>query len=467
MLRAFREFLGTNDMLAYLTMMAPRLVELRRVLKETGTLYLHCDPTASHYLKLLLDAVFGPANFRNEIVWRRSHPKGHAFTRFATSHDVILAYAKGGKAATWNAVYVPNPRAEEQYAQIDEHGRRFQLTSLLNPNPDRPNLTYAFKGVTKVWRWTRDRMEEADRQGLIVVPRDGEGIPRFKRYLDEQEGIPVGDFWDDIPIAAGAERLGYPTQKPEALLERIISASSNEGDVVLDPFCGCGTTVAAAQRLKRRWIGIDVTYLAIGLIKTRLRDAYGNDAQYKVVGEPTTVEDAKVLAESEPYQFQWWALDLVGARGAEKKGADKGIDGRLFWHEGDEKTRQLIISVKAGALHATHVRDLVGVVQREKAEVGVLLSFEAATRPMRAEAAAAGFYASPWGKHPRIQLLTVADVLAGKGIDYPRTAGTNVTLKAAPPVKEDASTPGLFGGAAAPEPVKGKEQLKRKPRKKK
>ena len=175
-------------------------------------------------------------------------------------------------------MYAPNPRANEQYSSIEEGtGRRYQLTSLLNPNPNRPNLTYEFKGVTKVWRWTKERMEQADRDGLIVVPRGGQGIPRLKRYLDEQEGIPVGDTWEDIPIAAGNERLGYPTQKPEALLERIVNASSNEGDVVLDPFCGCGTAIAAAERLDRRWIGIDITHIAITLIRHRLRDAFKDE----------------------------------------------------------------------------------------------------------------------------------------------------------------------------------------------
>jgi hypothetical protein len=227
--------------------------------------------------------------------------------------------------------------------------------------------------------------------------------------------------------------LGYPTQKPEALLERIILASSNEGDMVLDPFCGCGTTIAAAQKLGRRWIGIDVTHLAIGLIKTRLRDAYGDEVKYDVVGEPTTIEGARELAETDPYQFQWWALGLVGARPTnQKKGADKGIDGRLYFHDGTDTTRQVVISVKAGKLHATHVRDLGHVRTREDAEIGVLLSFDSPTKPMRAEAASAGFYESRWGKHPQLQLLTVAELLEGKGIDYPRVSGSNITYKQAP-----------------------------------
>lgn len=289
MLRAMRQFLKENDMMAYLCMMAVRLIELHRVLKPTGSLYLHCDPTASHYLKMLLDAIFGARNFKNEIVWRRSHPKGHAFTRFATTHDVIFYYAKDANHCTWNAVYAPYDKsASQQYSLIDEGGRRYQLTSLLNPNPDRPNLTYEFKGVIKVWRWTRERMLEEDRKGRIVVPRAGRGIPRYKRYMDEQEGVPVGDFWSDIEIAAGNERLGYPTQKPLALLEQILSASSNENDLVLDPFCGCGTTVHAAQKLNRRWIGIDLTHLAISLVRRRLTDAFPM-AQFKFMESPRTL----------------------------------------------------------------------------------------------------------------------------------------------------------------------------------
>lgn len=254
--------------------------------------------------------------------------------------------------------------------------------------------------------------------------------------------VTVGDVWTDIDRInqAAKERLGYPTQKPVALLERIIEAGSNPGDVVLDPFCGCGTTIAAAQALGRQWIGIDITHLAIGLIKSRLQDTYGAEATYRVIGEPTTVEDAAELAHTDPYQFQWWALGLVGARPAdEKKGADKGIDGRLYFHDGSAKTKQIIISVKAGKVHRDHVHSLGGVIQREKAEIGVLLSFEKPTKPMREEAASAGFYTSPWGTHARIQLLTVAELLDGQGIDYPRTAGVNQTHRRAPRAKQAAA----------------------------
>ncbi|MHB1111243.1 MAG: site-specific DNA-methyltransferase, partial [Devosia sp.] len=247
MLEAMRGFLGENDMMAYLSMMAIRLIELRRVLKPTGSLYLHCDPTASHYLKILLDAVFGKEAFTNEVVWKRTTPKGLAFTRYASTSDTLLYYRRSSKYV-WNAQYMPySPEYEERYNLIDEKtGKRFQATSLLNPNPDRPNLTYEFGGHTKVWRWTRERMLEAERNGLIYFPSGG-GVPREKRFLHEQEGVPVSSLWTDIPAvnAVAQERLGYPTQKPVALLERILSASSNAGDVVLDPFCGCGTTVHA------------------------------------------------------------------------------------------------------------------------------------------------------------------------------------------------------------------------------
>jgi hypothetical protein len=277
-----------------------------------------------------------------------------------------------------------------------------------------------------------------------------DGTPEYKRYLDEMPGVPLQDLWSDItPIIAGtAERLGYPTQKPVALLERILEASSAPGDVVLDPFCGCGTTIEAAQKLGRRWIGIDVTHLAITLIKSRLRDAFGDSARYQIIGEPTTAEDAAALAESDPYQFQWWALGLVGARPVEqKKGADRGIDGRLYFHDSTAggKTHQIILSVKAGKVQRAHVHELGGVMHREKAEIGVLISFEPPTRQMREEAASADFYASPWGKHPRLQLLTVAELLDGKRIDYPQTAGINRTYKRAPKARKVAErTRGLF-----------------------
>jgi DNA modification methylase len=435
-MQAFRQFLGTNDLLAYLTMMAPRLVELRRVLKPTGSLYLHCDPTASHYLKLLLDAAFGPASFRNEIIWRRSDPKGHAFTRFPSTHDVLLSYA-AGPMATWHTQYraYDPDYLRSHYSLVEkETGRRYTLSDCTNPNRNRPNLTYEWKGITKVWRWTKEKMQSYDDAGRLVYTASG--APRYKRYLDEMPGTVITTVWDDIPFvnSQAQERLGYPTQKPEALLERIIKASSNEGDTVLDPFCGCGTAIAVAQRLNRKWTGIDITHLAIGLIKSRLRDAFGDEVSktYEVIGEPVSVPDAQELAHEDPFQFQWWSLGLLGARRIEqKKGADQGIDGRLYFHDEEAgKTKQIILSVKSGHVSVKDVRDLRGVIEREKAEIGVLITLEDATKPMRTEAAAAGFYKSPWGNHPRLQILTIAQLFDGARIDYPPTL--NVTLKRAP-----------------------------------
>jgi len=443
MIGALRDFIGANQMTAYLVMMTARLIELHRVLKDTGSLYLHCDPTASHYLKIVLDMVFGKENFRNEIVWRRSHPKGHAFTRFATSHDVIFAFSKSINQAKWNPVYQEynKENIEKQYSLIDENGRRYQLTSLLNPNPDRPNLTYEFKNVTKVWRWTKKRMLEADREGRIIVPKGGKGIPRYKRYLDEQEGIPVDDFWDDIELVSGNESLGYPTQKPLALLERIIQASSNPGDWILDPFAGCGTTIAAAQKLNRKWIGIDITHLAISLLKYRLRDMQQDvesvkvGKNYQVIGEPKDLSGAKQLAQDDRYQFQWWANGLVEAKplGGEsgsrkgKKGADKGIDGIIsFIDDNSGKPKQVLVQVKSGQVKSGDIRDLAGTVGRENAAIGVFVTLNEPTKDMRKEAVSAGYYFSEgWNiNYPKIQILTVGELLDGAVINMPPVRAT-------------------------------------------
>lgn len=449
-MQAFRMFLGDNDMLAYLSMMAPRLVEMRRVLKATGSLYLHCDPTASHYLKLLLDAVFGPEMFRNEIIWKRT--SGHSDAgKYGNVHDVILYYVKTADA-TWNQIYQAYDKdyVEQYYRYQDANGRRWMSGDMSAAGLSGGGYEYEWNGITRVWRCPRETMERLDSEGRIFYTKNG--IARRKRYLDESEGLPAQDLWTDIEALRSwhDERLGYPTQKPEALLERILSASSNLGDIVLDPFCGCGTTIAAAQKLGRHWIGIDVTYLAINLIRKRLRDTYQDKVKFRVIGEPTTIDEAEQLAGSEPYQFQYWALGLVHARPTqEKKGADKGIDGRLYFHDEGKQgkdTRQVIFSVKAGHVTSSQVRDLVGVITREKAEIGVLISFEEPTRDMRKEAASAGFYESPWGRHPKVQLLTVRELLEGKTVDMPRTAGTNQTFKKAPKVKGVREAhPELFG----------------------
>lgn len=392
-LQSFRNFLGDSDMTAYLCMMAPRLIELHRVLKPTGSVYLHCDPTASAHLRLLMDAVFDPRNFVNEIVW---YYRGAGVPKKARSrrHDVVLFYAKC------------------------DTSRYF--------DPDAIRRPYAAPTVERFQHYI--------------------GNVRGERDFGIQKLHPLGKHPDDVithiqPIAPSAKaRLGYPTQKPEQLLEEFIVSSSGQGDVVLDPFCGCGTAVVVAQRLKRRWIGIDITHLAISLIKHRLHDAFGDAVEYEIGGEPVSLPDAETLAADDPYQFQWWALGLVDARPVEqKKGADKGIDGRLYFHDEAKggKTKQIVFSVKAGHVTVSHLRDLRGVVERENAAIGVLICLEKPTRPMRSEAASASFYTSPgWNKqYPRLQILTIAELLEGKRLDYPPSRSVNVTFKKAPKAK--------------------------------
>ncbi len=440
LMQAFRTFLGVNDMMAYLTMMAVRLVELHRVLKDTGSLYLHCDPTASHYLKLVLDAIFGQQGFRNEIVWRRTNAKGHAFKNLANNHDVIFRYTKSEKW-TWNQGYIPYSKEyiENFYKYIEEEtGRRYRLSDLTNPNKNRPNLEYEFLGVRRVWRWTKERMEQAYKEGRIVQSKPG-AVPSYKRYLDEQKGVPFDDVWEDIkPLQAHSkERLGYPTQKPLALLERIISSSSNPGDVVFDPFCGCGTTLDAAEKLGRQWVGIDITHLAIGLIERRLKERYPalrEKGTYKVFGTPTTEAAARRLFKESPIQFERWAVSLIpGAREYRSGGGDRGIDGILYFMDENKEYRQGLISVKGGkTLNPAMVRDFRGVIEREPmAEFGIFICLEKPTKGMIAEAAEAGFYEVLGKKIPRLQIVTITELLDGKLPPLPGTVDESAVFKKA------------------------------------
>ena len=423
MLRAMRGFLGENDMMAYLAMMAVRLIELHRVLKPTGSLYLHCDPTASHYLKVLLDAVFGRGAFRNEIIWQRSTGKSLMTKRLPTNHDVILSFAKT-ENFVWNGSTLfqaydrdnlPEKTASK-YRHDDGDGRLYRLDSLINPNSDRPNLTYEFLGITRVWRWTRERMQKAYDDGIVVQTGPGR-VPQMKRYLDEQEGVALSDVWTDIPPlnSRAQERLGYPTQKPVALLERILNASSNPGDVVLDPFCGCGTTVHAAEKLGRAWIGIDVTHLAIGLIEKRLRQAFPGVA-FSTQGVPQDLASARDLARRGRtdgryyFEFEKWALSLIDAQPGNlgKKGADGGIDGNLYFG----KTGRGIVSVKAGDnVGRAMIGDLKGVMDRAKADLAVFLTLTPPTRPMIEEAASAGQLEMDGVAVPRVQIVTIEDAM--------------------------------------------------------
>jgi DNA modification methylase len=428
MIQSMRRFLKESDMMAYLVMMANRLVELHRVLKPTGSLYLHCDPTASHYLKIVLDAIFGSNNFRNEIVWKRQSAHSDAKTKFSDVADIILFYAQSD-----SALFIPQYGKYDQsyvnnfYRFDDQDGRGlYRLDNMTSPNP-RPNMMYEWMGFpwpAKGWRYQRETMQKLHDEGRIYYPRHADGSldtskrPALKRYLNEQEGSIVTNVWDDINSlhSSDAERLGYPTQKPLALLERIIQASSKEGDIVLDPFCGCGTAVHAAQLLKRQWIGIDITHLAISLIEKRMKDAFPGII-FDIHGTPKDVAGARNLAGRDKYQFQWWACSLVNAQPYQgrKKGSDGGIDGLIFFQDDETGAKKIIVSVKGGEhVGVTMVKDLIATVEREKAAIGLFVTLMEPTRPMLTEAVSAGFYPSPTGDVPKIQILTIEGLLTGK-----------------------------------------------------
>ena len=394
LLDAMHRFLGGNDLMAYLVMMAPRLVELRLALKPTGSIYLHCDPTACHYLKLLMDAVFGPKNFKNEIIWKRTntHNDSQSWSRVA---DCLLFYTRDSEAGfIWNTPRNPHSQSyvDSKYRHNDGDGRKYRLDNMTSPSP-RPNMMYEWRGFhwpEKGWRYSRETMAQLDADGRIWYPTNDDGTPntarrpQLKRYLSEMAGSVMGTVWTDIPPinSQAQERLGYPTQKPEALLERIIAASSNEGDILLDPFCGCGTAISVAERMNRRWIGFDITHLATAHIKHRLRLAFGQQlAPYEEHGVPTDLASAVALSKLPDgrYQFEWWALSLIGAKPAhdKKKGADKGVDGYMYFYSDlTGQVRKAIVQVKSGHVSRSMIGDLNSIRLREKAELAIFITLE-------------------------------------------------------------------------------------------
>ena len=452
MIGALREFIGENQMMAYLVMMTARLIELRRVLEPTGSIYLHCDPTASHYLKIVLDTIFGVENFKSEIVWKRTSAHSSA-KRYGPVHDIVFMYSKTDNFV-WNPVYQPYDKEyiDTFFEQADSDGRRWKRMDLTGAGIRHGETGLIWRGIDvtakgRHWAYPPSELEKLDANGLIHWPKKEDGMPRLKQYADEMRGVPLQDVWLDIPPMhnLSSERLGYPTQKPLTLLERIIQASSNEGDVVLDPFCGCGTAIVAAQKLNRKWIGIDVTHLSISLMKYRLKDSFGlvEKKDYAVIGEPEDLSSARQLAKDDRYQFQWWALSLVQAKplGGEggregKKGSDKGIDGVLNFMDEKGKVQRVLVQVKSGNVKSGDIRDLRGVVEREEAAIGVFITLGESSRDMKTEAASAGFYHSNlWQKdYPRIQILTIEDLLNGKGIEM--TPSTYGTFKQAEKIKK-------------------------------
>lgn len=450
-IQAFRRFLDQSDMMAYLVMMTNRLLELHRVLKSSGSLYLHCDPTASHYLKVILDTIFGAVNFKNEIIWKRQSAHSDARYKFSDVSDVILFYVKSKEAQFSPQYGEHDPEYIAKFYRFDDGDGRgpYRLGDMASPNP-RPNMMYTWLGFqfpAKGWRYQRETMQKLHEDKRIYYPRNADGTfdttkrPALKRYLLEQEGSIITNIWTDIsPLhSADAERLGYPTQKPLALLERIIRASSNPGDLVLDPFCGCGTAIHAAQKLGRDWIGIDITHLAINLIEQRMKTAFP-DVTFEVFGSPKDLASARELAQRNKYEFQWWACSLVNAQPyqGKKKGADSGIDGLIYFQDDEVGSKpagvkKIIVSVKGGEnVGVGMVKDLIATVEREKAAIGLFVTLAEPTKPMITEALSAGYYASPKGDFQKIQILTIEDLLSGKAkpqyIDI--SSGTHTHLKA-------------------------------------
>jgi DNA modification methylase len=456
MIRSLRQFLGQNDMMAYLVMMTARLIQLHRVLKSTGSIYLHCDPTASHYLRIILDAIFRPENFLNEIIWKRTGSHNSS-KRFGPIHDTILYYSKS-KHRTWNPVRRPYMKGHVEKAFSKEGERYFTNYSgnilsgagLRGGESGKPWM--GFDPTAKRRHWAipslllegleaetahlgqHQKMDFLLERGFITIT-PGDEWPRYRREIMSSDGQMAGDIWAYQPYTEGTvfgtpfgidddvrwmgskdgDRMGYPTQKPVGLLERIINASSNPGDVVLDPFCGCGTAVHAAHKLGRAWIGIDVTHLAISLIERRLKDAFPGIA-FQVHGTPKDIDGARDLAFRDKYQFQWWALSLIEAQpfAGKKKGADGGIDGLIYFRSDARTTERAIVSVKGGeGVSVPMIRDLKGVLDREGAPIGVFLTLAAPTRPMEAEAASAGFYELAGRKYPRLQIITLEQALNG------------------------------------------------------
>jgi site-specific DNA-methyltransferase (adenine-specific) len=370
-MKAMRNYLGETSIMAYLSMMSPRLLEMRRVMKDTGSIYLHCDPTASHYLKLLMDAVFGTGKFQNEIVWcYEIGARGKK--RWGRKHDVILFYSKSERFIfNLREVVVPRKTGTHMKVRTDDEGRPYQ--------------------------------EKIDKKS-----------GKAYRYYFDEGAIPP-DWWVGIQQLnrEEAERLGYPTQKPEKLLERIVRASSNKGDLVLDPFCGCGTTIAVAERLKRNWIGIDITYLAIDVIKKRFeKNRIQEGVGFEIDGEPTDVYSAEKFAEQNPFQFQIWCVSKLDATPSETKTGDQGVDGIVNFIDLTKKDKagMGIVQVKGTqSVSPSMVRDLKGTMKSQNADFGVLITLKKPTQGMVTEAVKEG-YAESTKKIPKIQLLTVEDL---------------------------------------------------------
>ena len=424
-MEGLRRILGETPSLAYLSYMANRLRECRRVLKSTGSIYLHCDPTMSHYLKVVMDGLFG--RLRNEIVWKRygaHNDFGQGSRHFGRIHDIVLLYGKDG-VPTWNQLFAPLDAqyVSTTYRHIEpETGRQFTTTPLTGPGgAAKGNPSYEWNGHTRWWRYNRDTMVQLEKEGRLHYSRTG--YPRRKLYLDESQGVPVQDIWNDIKSLSGAhkERLGYPTQKPLALLDRIIQSSSNLGDVILDPFCGCGTAIHAAQNLGRQWIGIDICVNACKVIERRLRghfDSIWSDVEF--IGMPKTRDDARTLADLDKFRFERWAASLVdGMEANTRQRGDRGIDGRGRIPIRKGQFIDVVSQVKGGGTGPGDVQAFNGARQQANADLGIFTCFEdKVTHNMRNAAVSAGRFMDV----PVLQIYTVEDFFEGRPPVMPKAA---------------------------------------------
>lgn len=410
-------------LLAYLIYMVQRLLHMKSLLRPRGSIYLHCDPTASHYIKVMMDGIFGHENFQNEIIWKRTSAHSSA-KRYGPVHDTILFYTLGARF-TWNPLYgeYDQTYVDAFYTHKDEGGRAWRRSDLTGAGIRHGETGQPWRGIDitakgRHWAYVPSVLEEMDAAGKIHWPKKAGGMPMLKRYLDEQRGVPLQDVWTDIkPIHnMASERLGYPTQKPIPLLDRIIQSSTNKGDVVFDPFCGCGTTIYSAVKNERKWIGCDIAILSIKLIREILAgDSFrlAEGVHFDVSGIPVSVEQAQELFKRDPFQFEHWIVERVGGFPTKKTG-DKGIDGRMYF-ETNRGLKGMVLSVKGGKLRPTDVRDLYGVLSGETdTELAGFLSLEAPSKAMKEAAAKAGQYSYGGIQYDRIQFLTAADILEGK-----------------------------------------------------
>jgi DNA modification methylase len=443
----YRVLLDGTDMLAYLAMMAPRLIELHRVLRPTGSLYLHCDPRASHYLKTLLDAVFGPTGFKNEIIWKRTSAHSGAH-RYGPVHDTLFFYTKTDDF-TWNEQYgsYDSTYINAFFTHTDNQGRKWCRTDLTGPGIRHGDSGLPWGGYNPTARkrhWQPpsyfyekyklltgddlakygliERLDKLSNAGLIHWPEKEGGMPRGKRLLEDAKGIPLQDVWTDIkPLHnLASERVHYPTQKPGALLKRIIRSSSNPGDVILDPFCGCGTTIETAWDEERRWIGIDISFDAIRVIRKDRIAKFESDFKYEMIWWPRDLEAATAFAVEQPFPFQDWIVEKLDGEIAPHRSGDKGIDGKLYFREAENSPfRTIIVSVKGGKLKSPFVRELAGAVASEHAPMGILVVLQKQSKQMVSDAAKYGFYVGPLGTFPKIQIITVQDILDNARLNLP------------------------------------------------